>query len=139
MLKYRVWTVPQTAMDLREALSNASQILDEERVAPTLRYEYVPYDNSQPKDVGVGMTVMQGLASMAGTVNLRICGNSAHGQLRLYSRIASEALITIFYVLCFRDLTRIPELHSLRMSLLDWCRLLDVPAKLWSIIPDGTT
>jgi hypothetical protein len=57
-------------MDLREALSNASQILDEERVAPTIRYEYVPYDNSQPKDVGVGMTVMQGLASMAGTVNL---------------------------------------------------------------------
>src|SRR5258708_23303277 len=57
-------------MDLREALSNASQILDEERVAPTIRYDYVPYDNIQPKDVGVGMVVMQGLASMAGTVNL---------------------------------------------------------------------
>jgi hypothetical protein len=76
MLKYRQSRlhggfsgVPKFAMDLREALSNASQILDEERVAPTVIYDYVPYDN-QAEKVGVGMAVMQGLASMAGTVNL---------------------------------------------------------------------
>ena len=56
-------------MDLREALSNASQILDEERVAPTVVYDYVPYDN-QAGNVGVGMAVVQGLASLAGTVNI---------------------------------------------------------------------
>src|SRR5713226_7414679 len=60
---------PQTAMDLRDALSNASQILDEERVAPTVIYHYVPYDN-QAGNVGVGMAVVQGLASLAGTVNI---------------------------------------------------------------------
>lgn len=56
-------------MELREALESASQILDEERVTPTVSYNYVPYDN-QAGEVGVGMAVMHGLASMTGTVNL---------------------------------------------------------------------
>jgi hypothetical protein len=55
-------------MDLREALSNASQILDEERVAPTVSYEYV-FDSQARYDTA-GMIAMQGLAALAGTVNI---------------------------------------------------------------------
>ncbi len=53
-----IWTV----MDLREALSNADQILDEERIHPTVKYDCLP----QERD-----SVTRALVAVAGSTNLQ--------------------------------------------------------------------
>jgi hypothetical protein len=74
MLEYRPhdsmvsWS-SQTRMDLQQALDKATQVLDEERVSPTVSYDYMP-KGSEVGDFSVGMAALQGLASLAGAVNI---------------------------------------------------------------------
>lgn len=114
---------PQTVMDLREALSNVSQILDEERVAPTVRYDYVPYDNGAG-NVGVGMAVVQGLASMAGTVNL---SNLRNQRPREIQTLVSYRFKSTNYNLLCALLLRLNENDRLAFTANVAARLVSAP------------
>jgi hypothetical protein len=56
-------------MELRESLSNANQILDEERVSPTVSYDYVP-EIIEGGHFSAGQVAMQAVAGLAGIVNI---------------------------------------------------------------------
>src|SRR5260370_6198935 len=113
----------ERAMDLREALSDASQILDEERVAPTVIYHYAPYDN-QAGDVGVGMAVMQGLASMAGTVHISNLRNQRPREIQTLAWYRFKS--TNYNLLCAL-LSRLIENERLALTASIAARLLSAP------------